>query len=119
MHIIRLREPWELSESAAGTIHIRRFHKPTNLEPSEQVYLVIAESQGVLAMRLNSELLEMGAGFFSNNEAPPSTTTAEMKPDPFRCDVAARLLPRNELILELAPGGQRGEVCLQILNPQS
>ena len=119
MHTIRLREPWESSETAAGTIHIRRFNKPTNLEAGEQVYLAISESRGIQAVRLNGELLEPRSGFFFDTDDAHPTTSAKKKPDPFRVDITALLLPRNELSLELAPGGQRGEVCLQILNPKS
>lgn len=88
-HIIRLREPWECEpiegQSQARVCFTRRFGLPTNLTPSDRVWLVIdgANSGGVAS--LNDTPLGEFAG---------EGTTAEF-------EITDRLLPRNHLRLDI------------------
>jgi hypothetical protein len=154
-HVIRLRGPWEycpLARSvmqadgshrletnglpAAGRItmpadwgatlgadfcgrvsYLRRFGRPTGLTAADRVELVIDRVDAFGCAALNShELGEIAADG-----------------QPWRCDVTARLRPRNELVIEVElpqltadspalarsgreglPGGLIGEVRLEI-----
>ncbi|HEY8506246.1 MAG TPA: hypothetical protein VIL46_16785 [Gemmataceae bacterium] len=101
-HRIRLRAPWQVEPLAGRVRHRRRFGMPRTLDADERVWLTCAGAEGPVRAWLNGEEL----GDF---------------PDPrggFAADITGRLLPRNELVLEVAlptPEGKRlGEVALEI-----
>jgi hypothetical protein len=88
MHFIRLRGFWTVTPAAGGRVrHARRFGKPTNLGAGETVWLV---GDGPAAW-LNGE--------------PLGGLPAE---------VTGRLLPRNEVVIELPADAPLGEVGLEV-----
>lgn len=112
MHVIRLRGPYEfqpnsptqdlatrvdlplpqLSESLLGGVLIRRFGKPTGLESSDQVFLVVEAFPEETAIMLNGQLLsEMVA--MRENASEGSFV--------LRQEIGNHLQSRNELRLEL------------------
>ncbi len=105
------------TDSRGRVSYRRRFGRPTGLDAADRVELVIARVDAFGCAALNGqELGEIAAG------GPP-----------WRCDITARLQPRNELVIEVAlpprtassvsparpgrdclPGGLIGEVRLEI-----
>ncbi len=85
----------------------RRFHRPTNLEPHERVFLVFEGIGGAGRVRLNDE--------------PLGQVTLNDRPIEF--DVTGRLAPFNRIDVELqftpsdtvpSQGGLYGAVALEI-----
>ena len=98
---------WQsLFDARAGSARFRRrFHRPTNLGARERVMLVF---NGV-----------GGSGQVALNEEPVGPVGGNALPERF--DVTARLLPTNELTVEIEydpasgePGGLWGTVALEI-----
>jgi hypothetical protein len=85
-HRIRLGPPWD---AAADGTHSRRFGRPRSLGPGERVWLVCH--------------LPPDAAVTVNGHAVPASA-----------DVTDLLGPRNEVTVRLPPGGERGEVALEI-----
>ena len=58
-HIIRLRDPWQwAAESGTGPARASRwFNRPTGLEPSTRVVLVVASIAKLSSVRLNDQPL--------------------------------------------------------------
>jgi hypothetical protein len=78
-----------LDNAFHGTLRlVRRFGRPTNLGPAERVHLVIESTGASLVATLNG--LPLG-------ESPAL---------PERVDITAGLLPRNELVIEVALPGE-------------
>lgn len=128
-HRIRLRGPWEcqaLSRAGGGAVpgpmrmtlpcrwdegglpdfaglvrFTRRFGLPTNLDPTEQVWLVFEGVDASARVTLNANLLGVHAGA-----------------EPFEFEITRLLQPRNELQVEVespsSRGGLWGEVALEI-----
>ncbi|MBL9095206.1 MAG: hypothetical protein JNL96_28565 [Planctomycetaceae bacterium] len=97
-HRIRLRDPWDVETAGDGTSRARRkFNFPAELGPREDVWLMIADSSGLLAWTVND---------------------ARYSSDDFSSGVGlsiTKLLRRHNVVdLELAPGGTRGEVYLEV-----
>jgi hypothetical protein len=89
VHIIRLREPWEVQSLPDGRMEYRRkFGKPRQRDAAERVWLVCA---GVSTVEMNDEAIESA------------------------CDVTSRLLPRNEVVI--VSEAPLGEVQLEIRTP--
>jgi hypothetical protein len=89
-HVIRLREPWELSGSADGRLVLaRRFQQPTGLQSDDRVELVVAGLEGVLRIVCNGHELRV-----------ESDAAGEL-----RGEIRHLLLDRNQvaIILEAAP----------------
>lgn len=130
IHRIQLRGPWryewlgtapvtssqgtvkfpatwnEVFGSVAGSALFRRtFHRPTNLEPSDRVFLVIPGLRGTLRVRLNDVPLE----------ASPAPAGQEF-------ELTRDLLPVNQLAVEIDfdpgttadPGGLYAPVAIEI-----
>ncbi len=121
-HVIRLRGPWEW-EAVAGDVtaagrtqlpgawselvgddfrglvrYCRAFNRPTNLEPHERVWLVLAGLPGEMTLQLNGRPLE-----------------GDASGEPRRFDITPLLALHNKLSIETAdPGGIAGEVRLEI-----
>ena len=85
-HRIRLRRPWRCEPSGDGACYRRGFHRPTNAD-GEAIFLVCEGVAADAVVGLNG--VRLGA---------ISTAAAA----PWRCDVTGRLMPQNELALELA-----------------
>ena len=108
-HRIRLRGAWEVTtlksphppRDDSCSRHTRRFGKPTNLDPREQVWLVIEPCQGDLTIELNGKAI----GSAANGAA-------------FEFDITTLLAPRNELRIDVSGTGDQsrltGEVRLEI-----
>ena len=97
-HRIRLREPWDVSPTDdGGTVRRRAFNKPTGLTVGDVVRLVVESADGLQSVALNGRRLEVACNG-----------------DVVACDVFVSLQPRNHLELRVAPGGQIGEVRLEI-----
>jgi hypothetical protein len=129
-HRIRLRGPWEcqpLSRTDGGPVpgplrmslpsrwdegglrdfagrvrFTRRFGLPTNLDASEQVWLLFEGIEGAAVVTLNG--VRLGVHEVAN--------------EPFEFDITRLLRPRNELQVEVESpnprGGLWGEVALEI-----
>lgn len=84
MHVMRLRNPWELSGSSVGgrVVVVRRFGRPTNLEPHERVALVLEGLAVDSSISFNGRLL----GQPSNGR--------------LQADVTDELRARNELAVD-------------------
>ena len=99
-HRIRLTGFWTATEHAPGrTRHARRFGRPRALDPGETAWVVCDRSPGPGEVQLNGEPLgPVVAG------------------GPFAFDVTARLLPRNELRIDVAApaADPPSEVALEI-----
>ena len=87
----------------------RRFHEPTNLDDDERVWLVFDAVGGQGAVNLNAVVV----GHLVTSTQPQ------------RLDVTDKLLPFNELVVELAydaradgePGGLHAPVAIEIESP--
>lgn len=96
--------------SAPGTVACRRwFHRPTNLDADEEVWLVAEGLHGCRQVLLNGELL-----------VEPAVGEASLE-----LDLTARLRLRNQLSMEMAfaaeqpgPTGIAGPVWLEIRTKQ-
>ncbi len=59
-HVIRLREPWDLSATADGSWTLaRRFRQPTGLRPEDRVELVVGGVAGVRRITCNGSALQI------------------------------------------------------------
>jgi hypothetical protein len=56
-HRIRLRQPWECHREAVRIVWRRRFGRPTNLGPNEQVWLVVEGLAEAATAVLNNQAL--------------------------------------------------------------
>ncbi|MFO0850162.1 MAG: hypothetical protein U0871_16630 [Gemmataceae bacterium] len=87
-HFIRLRGFWTVTPADGGRVrHARRFGKPTNLGAGETVWLV------------------GGAGTVLLNGEPVGG---------FPVEVTSRLLPRNDVAVELPADAPLSEVGLEV-----
>lgn len=86
-HRIRLRAPWDSQPSATGARYARRFGRPTGIGERDSVWLVIDAD-----WRSNSCSLLLNGERFATSD-PTTVATA-------RWDVTARLVARNELVIE-------------------
>jgi hypothetical protein len=85
--VIRLREPWELTETADGTLILRRrFHRPTGVRAGDSVVLAVEGLTAVRRITLNERPLQL-------------VTDAS---GVLRSEVEAFLSVRNEIAIELA-----------------
>ena len=110
-HTIRLRDPWDASPQADGTVRFtRHFNRPTGLETGDRVWLVI-EGAAPFSVSLNGHPVGQAS------RLPPPAA------DPARYEITALLQPRNKLEIELqsAPATDGppcvGEVRLKIESP--
>jgi hypothetical protein len=108
-HRVHMPTTWQsLFGDTAGTARFRRrFHRPTNLDPDERVFLVFDGIGGRAEIRLNGRQ-------FSSIDAAAC---------PAGFDVTALLAPRNELTVDVVfdpdkvpgqPGGLWAPVALEI-----
>ncbi|MHB8973493.1 MAG: hypothetical protein ACYC3X_29065 [Pirellulaceae bacterium] len=87
-HVIRLREPWNVSSDANGRLELRRrFNCPTGLQSGDRVVLVVEGLVGELAVLLNGHLLSMST--------MPGTTGTRS------AEIQSHLQAHNEVRLEL------------------
>ncbi len=101
MHVIRLRDPWEIDRQAATICYRRRFGEPTNLDVGQRVWLVLDGADSAVTATLNGQAL-----------------TAHSGPG-IRFELTGRLSLRNELLLTLPVGAAGlGEVRLEIEEPE-
>jgi hypothetical protein len=100
-HSIRLRDPWDATPQADGTVHFtRHFNRSTGLEAGDRVWLVIEGAAQPLAVTLNGNLV----GQASRLPVPA--------PNQARYEITALLQPRNKLESDALPA--LGEVRLEI-----
>lgn len=89
-HRIRLGPPWHREALEGGQErHLRRFGRPRTVDPTERVILTADLPEGSEAF-LNGEPVEL------------------------ETDLAARLLPRNELVIATPAGTVPANVALEI-----
>jgi len=108
IHRIRLRRPWDRQSQCDRISWMRRFGRPGNLSPGEQVWLVLEEASPRARVVLNGQELGM---------------TSEGGCAAFPVTVA--LAARNSLAIELPAGSGRqsaaeapeGRVWLEIRRP--
>jgi hypothetical protein len=88
-HIIRLREPWNVSGDADRRVELRRrFNCPTGLRPEDRVELVVEGLATAPTILLNGQLL------------PMTSDTANT----LRCEIQSHLIAHNEVVLRLLVG---------------
>jgi hypothetical protein len=92
-HVIRLRDPWERSRLADGDLLQRWFHKPTGLDATSRVHLVIA---GALPRRV----------FLNEHPLAPAS--------PGVYEITSLLEVRNRLAIELPEDAPEVQVRLEI-----
>lgn len=56
-HSFRLRHPWECEQQESSTRWSRGFHKPTGLEPSDRLWLVVSGLPAGCSVSLNDQPL--------------------------------------------------------------
>src|SRR5437867_2710614 len=100
-HSIRLRGPWErdaLGPDGGGPFrYSRRFHKPTGLEASSRVWLVVEDAEGEAVVVLNGQEV---ARFHANAY-------------PARLDITTAISENNRLEITIQPEeGRSGELGL-------
>lgn len=60
MHVIRLREPWQLKRGGGAACWERQFHRPSGLEPSQRVRLELRLKAGAtITASLNDQPLQL------------------------------------------------------------
>lgn len=89
VHRIRLREPWRREIRPGEILLCRRFGKPSNLKPSQKVWLVFPEDVDLRQVKLNSLVLETGIR---------------------RWEISANLIERNEIEVELLESNDLDQV---------
>lgn len=101
-HVIRLREPWAISCDATDgqgaaegkRLRLRRsFNRPTNLRPSDRVWLSVEGLSRIVQVRVNKQPVAPAIGV----------------PSVLQYEVHALLAPRNEVVIEVAL--ERDEAC--------
>jgi len=105
-HSIRLREPWQCEplggEGRGGVKYSRRFHRPTGLEATSRVWLIIEEATADAVVALNGQEL----GKTQSNSYPA------------RFEITARIEAQNFLEITVlsneGPGSGLGLVRLEI-----
>lgn len=108
---VTMPQSWRmLFGSQTGTVRFRRaFHRPTNLDPHETVWIVLTQVGGTGQLWLNDQ----PCGTFD-----PATAS------PPRFEITPHLKPRNHLTVEVtfdpgstnADGGLYGAVALEIVS---
>lgn len=96
-HVIRLREPWDVSPADGRTRHARNFGRPRGPDPCERVWLVCGHVPGPAEVLVNGQPL-------GRLETP----------GPFAADVTELLLPRNHVAFVVASAAPLGPVSLEI-----
>jgi hypothetical protein len=107
MHTIRLRDPWDATPQADGTVRFtRHFNRPTGLESGDCVWLVIEGAAQPLAVTLNGNLVGQASRLPAHDSA--------------RYEITPLLQPRNKLEIDLSSAPKidalpaLGEVRLEI-----
>ena len=98
-HTIRLCGAWSVADSR----HTRPFGWPTTLDPHERVWLVCTSVVGPATFTVNGTPV---------GDLPAGT-------HPFAADISTLLRPRNELVIDAAPGAPLGEVGLEVRSADS
>jgi len=106
---VAMPKEWrELFGELAGTAQFRRkFHRPTNLEPHEQVLVVCKELRGTGSVRLN----DVPVGSFTSAEGPVEFDISTLMKHFNELDVEISFDPSRNTNL---PGGLYGVVALEI-----
>jgi hypothetical protein len=90
-----LRGGWVVTPLPDGRVrHARRFGSPRTLDPTESVFLCGTDVPVATVVTVNGQVLGTAAG-------------------PFAFDITGRLLPRNEVWLDVDAIGEVGEVTLE------
>jgi hypothetical protein len=97
MHTIRLGPPWDVTATAEGSRHARKFGRPRTLDENERLWLVC-------------EHLPAPAEVVVNGAAVGSVAA----PGPFAADITPLLRPRNEVIFTLASDSAPGATALEV-----
>jgi hypothetical protein len=97
IHSFRLGPPWQVTPTAGGARHARKFGRPRTLDADERLWLVCEHVPGPAEVRVN------GTGI--------GVTDA---PGPFAADITSILQPRNEVIVAVASGEPLGSVRLEV-----
>jgi hypothetical protein len=93
-HSIRLRDPWQRAATEeGGTRWSRRFHRPTSLEPDDQLLLVLSGLPPDAIVRVNGHDFSL----------PPSAFPPPPSPLPAQFDLTPLLADANEIEINLPP----------------
>lgn len=97
VHSIRLGPPWEVTATAGGARHARKFGRPRTLDAGERAWLVCERVPGAAEVTLNG--------------LPVGETKG---PGPFAADVTPLLAPRNEVAFVVKAEDTLGPVRLEV-----
>jgi hypothetical protein len=96
-HIIRLREPWERERLADGSLRLmRRFHRPTGLDETSRVWLVVENLDGAAEVSLNDRVL----GRLSGGQKPSDDAVTKAQA---RIEITQSLRPHNMIAIVAGP----------------
>jgi hypothetical protein len=102
-HSIRLRDPWQRAATeGGGTRWSRRFHRPTGMEPDDQLLLVLSGLPAAACVRVN------GHGFDAERSAVPVVPASSIQQPASpavaaQFDLTAVLRDANEIEIEVPP----------------
>ena len=111
-HSIRLRDPWQCEPTGeGGTRWVRTFHRPTGLEPDDQILLVLS------GLPADATVMVNGHGFGVQGGRDPFVTGSDCDLDdspvakgsrplsalPAQFDLTAILADSNEIKIEVSP----------------
>lgn len=111
-HSIRLRDPWQCEPTAeGGTRWVRRFHRPTGLEPDDQLLLVLSGLPADAVVMVNGQSFvaqggrdPLATGNGCDLESPPvAKGSRPLAARPAQFDLTAILANSNEIKIEVSP----------------
>ena len=97
IHRIRLREPWIRTEAPGELVLYRRFGRPSHLEETQTVWIVISDMSGVIEVRCNDRSLPIDQSSWNITERLDDRNIIEVKLH--RSQDPAAIL--NEVVLEI------------------
>lgn len=91
-HSIRLRDPWQCEPTEQGGVRwTRRFHRPTGLEPDDQLLLVLSGLPADAVVTVNGQSFALPTSIV----APPAS------PQPAQFDLTSILADGNEIAIDV------------------
>jgi hypothetical protein len=105
-HSFRLRDPWQCEATADGGLRWSRvFHRPTGLEPDDQLVLVLTGAPPATQVTINGHQFELRGreSFATSDVATMDAPQSQKTPDPFQFDLTSLLADANRIELLIPP----------------
>ena len=107
-HSFRLRDPWQCEATEGGVRWSRIFHRPTGLEPDDELWLVISGLPAEAVVAVNGHSFQSGAtGILpvpaAGTSITPPTGGSQTPPQAAQYNVTSILHDSNQIEILLSP----------------